>query len=116
MTRGERKQTERRMESVLRGFFGEAFRSVDFCYFRGRGGMLVTYVDFRPEQEVRPKVQELAGEGWNVVVKREYSDLTIMLAMLRLYKENRIAIVDDAGGELRAFNVRVYVNSLMDGY
>lgn len=44
----------------------------------------------------------------------EDSDLTIMLTMLRLYKENRIAVVDYVDGELCAFTVREYVNMVME--
>ena len=114
MKRKERKLFEQRTEDALRGFFGRSFRSVEFCYFCGRGGMIVTYEDFKPEREIKEEVNRLVDEGFNVVLKREYSDLAVMLTMLKLYRENRIAIVDEWEGELRAFAVREYVLRMMD--
>lgn len=114
MTRKERKQFEQRTEEALRGFFGDSYRSAEFCYFRGRGGVLVTYEDFKPEHEIKDEVRQLVNENFNVVLKREYSDLTIMLTMLKLFKENRIAIVDEWNGELRVSQVREYLLRIME--
>ena len=109
----EKRLQEQKIREALEDFFGEAYKGADFCYYRGKGGVLVTYEDFKPESEVKEEVCELVGDGWNVVLKREFSDLTVMLTMLKLYKENRIAIVDVINGELTPFQVRVYVNMLM---
>lgn len=109
----EKRQQEQEIREALEDFFGEAYKEADFCYYRGKKGVLVTYEDFKPEREVKEKVCELVGDGWNVVLKREFSDLTVMLTMLRLYKENRIAVVDVINGELTPYQVRVYVNMLM---
>lgn len=40
----------------------------------------------------------------------------IMLIMLRLYKENRIAVVDECDGELKTFQFREYVDYVKDRY
>lgn len=109
----EKQQQEQKVREALEDFFGEAYKEADFCYYRGKKGVLVTYEDFKPERDVKEKVCELVGDGWNVALKREFSDLTVMLTMLRLYKENRVAIVDVVDGELKPYQVRVYVNMLM---
>ena len=64
-------------------------------------------------EEVKQKLCELLGSEWKVVVKRVYSDLTIMLTMLKLYKENRVAIVDEEDGELKPYTIRAYVYKRM---
>ena len=74
--------------------------------------MFVTYKDCNPEAVVKREVMEAVGPEWKVV-KREFSDVTVMLTMLKLYKENRIAVVDVEEGELRPYAVRTYVNRLM---
>lgn len=109
----ERKEQESRLEDVLRGIFGTSFKEADFCYHRGRKGLLVTYEDFKPESELNAVVQQAVGSEWRVVLKREFSDVSVMLALLKLYKENRVAVVDEVGGELRPFQIRHYVNWLL---
>ena len=116
MTRGERKQMERQAEAALRQCLGDNFREVDFCYWRGSKSMLVVYEDYKSESEAKREVMEAVGPEWKVVVKREFSDMTVMLTMLKLYKENRIAVVDVEEGELRPYEVRAYVNRLMGMY
>lgn len=108
------KQEERQVRGVLDGIFGTSLKEVSFCYFRGSKAILVTYEDFKTEDEAKRLAVDALGSGWNVVVKREYSDLAIMMAMLKMYKGNRIAVADVVEGELRAFPVRVYVNSIME--
>lgn len=109
----EKRQQELKAQEVLVGFLGEAYREADFCYYRGQKAVFVTYEDFKPEEEVKQKLCELLGSEWKVVVKRVYSDLTIMLTMLKLYKENRVAIVDEEDGELRPYTIRAYVYKRM---
>lgn len=109
MTKKERRQQEQAAETVLRGIFGESFKEADFCYYRGNKAVLVTYEDFKPEAEAKRMAVEALGAGWNVVVKREYSDLAIMMAMLKIFKQNRVAVVDEVDGELRPFQIREYV-------
>lgn len=116
MKKQGRKQEEQQVRGVLDGIFGTSLKEVSFCYFRGSKAILVTYEDFKTEDEAKRLAVDALGSDWKVVVKREYSDLTIMLAMLRLYKENRIAIADVVEGELRAFPVRVYLNKVMSRY
>lgn len=115
MKKQGRKQEEQQVRGVLDGIFGTSLKEAEFCYYRGSKAILVTYEDFKTEDEAKRLAVDALGSDWKVVVKREYSDLTIMLTMLRLYKENRIAVADVVEGELRAFPVRVYVNSLMGG-
>lgn len=114
MTRKERRQMECQVEAKIRGCLGNNFKEVDFCYWRGRKSMLVVYEDYKPEDAVKSDVMEAVGPEWKVVVKREFSDVTVMLTMLNLYKENRIAVVDMEDGELRPYTVRAYVNRLME--
>lgn len=109
MTKKERRQQEQKVRGILEDFFGEAYKEADFCYYRGNKAVLVTYEDFKPEEEVKQKLCELLGSGWKVVVKREYSDLAIMMAMLKMFKQNRVAVVDEVDGELRPFQIRHYV-------
>ena len=105
---------ECQVEAKIRGCLGNNFKEVDFCYWRGRKSMLVVYEDYKPEDEAKREVTEAVGSEWKVVVKREFSDVTVMLTMLNLYKENRIAVVDMEDGELRPYTVRAYVNLLME--
>lgn len=111
----ERREQERKLEDALRGIFGASFKEADFCYHRGKKGLLVTYEDFKPESELKPVVQEAVGSEWRVVLKREFSDVAIMLTLLKLYKENRVAVVDIIDGELRPYQIRQYVNWMLTG-
>lgn len=111
----EKRKQEQKIREALEDFFGEAYKGADFCYYRGKKGVLVTYEDFKPEREVKEKVCELVGDGWNVVLKREFSDMAVMLAMLKMYKENRVAVVDEVNGELRPFQIHRYVHWMLTG-
>lgn len=111
----EKRQQEQQVREVLEDFFGEAYREADFCYYRGKKAVLVTYEDFKPEEEVKQSLCELLGSEWRVVVKRVFSDLTVMLTLLKLYKENRVAVVDRVDGELRPYTIREYVWRKMEG-
>lgn len=113
MTRKERRNEEEIVRVALHQCLGNNFKEVDFCYWRGRKSMIVVYEDYKPEDEAKREVTEAVGLEWKVVVKREFSDVTVMLTMLKLYKENRIAVVDVEDGELRPYTVRAYVNRLM---
>lgn len=114
MTKKERRQQEQAAETVLRDIFGESFKEADFCYYRGKKAVLVTYEDFKPEDEAKRMAVDALGSGWNVGVKREYSDLAIMMAMLKMFKQNRVAIVDVEEGELRPYEIREYVLRQME--
>lgn len=110
----EKKRMEQDIRIALHGYFGDSLREVDFCYWRDSRGVLVTYQDFKPESDIKEEVSALVGDGWRVVLKREYGELTIMLTLLKLYKENRVAIVDEINGELRPYQIRHYVYWLLN--
>lgn len=115
MKRTERRQQEQEIEAMLRTILGDSFKEVDFCYYRKNRGMLVTYEDFKPEKDLLEEIRQAVGSEWNVVLKREYSDLAIMMAMLKMFKKNRVAIVDIEEGELRPYQIREYVLRQMEG-
>ena len=105
----ERHQQEQRIREALADFFGDSYREAEFYYSRTKKGILITYDDFKPEREIKEKVADIVGKDWNIVLKREFSDLTIMLTMLKLYKENRVVIVDAEDGKLKPYTIRAYV-------
>ena len=110
----ERRNEEKRVWEALRHLFKDCLVDIEFGYYKHMKGMIVTYEDYKPEDAVKQEVMESVGNDWKVVLKREFSDLSIMMTMLKLYKENRIAVVDEEGGELRPYTVRAYVNRLME--
>ena len=110
----ERHQQEQRIREALTDFFGDSYREAEFYYSRTKKGILITYDDFKPEREIKEKVADIVGKEWNIVLKREFSDLTIMMTLLKLYKENRVVIVEMAAGNLKPYTIRMYVNGLME--
>ena len=109
----ERHQQEQRIREALTDFFGNSYREAEFYYSRTKKGILITYDDFKPEREIKEKVADIVGKDWNIVLKREFSDLTIMMTLLKLYKENRVAIVGEEDGELKPYTIRAYVYKRM---
>ena len=108
--------TKLRQEIIARldKFFGQGVYQVDFAKARGgRLGALVTYTDFLSEHLAGQMLADIIPSEVHVVLKREYGELTIMLTLLKLYKENRVAIVDEINGELRSYQIRHYVYWLL---
>ena len=113
MKQTERKQVQRQIEEAVRGILGDHFISVDFCYYRGGKGIVVTYEDFKPEAEVKEEITKVIEGRWKIITVREYSNENIMHTMLDIYKENRVAVVDVENGELKPYTVQAYVNRMM---
>lgn len=103
----------KKIEDSIRDILGDNFKSVDFYYCQGKREVIVTYVDFKPEPEVKGEIIKRIEEGWDIILQREYSQENIMRTMLDIYNENRIAIVDCENGELKPYTVRSYVNRIM---
>ena len=113
MKQKERKQVQKQIEEAIRGILGEHFINVDFCYYRGGKGIIVTYEDYKPEASVKEEIAKAIEGRWRIIVEREYSNENIMHTMLGVYKENRVAVVDCENGELKPYTVQAYVNRIM---
>ena len=113
MKQNERKQMQKRIEEAVRGILGTHFISVDFCYYRGGKGIVVTYEDYKPEAEVKEEIMKVIEGRWKIITVREFSNENIMHTMLGIYKQNRVAIVDQVNGELKPYTVQAYVNRIM---
>ena len=109
----ERKQIQKQIEDAIRSILGDHFISVDFCYYRGGRGIVVTYEDFKPEAEVKEEITKVIEGRWRIITVREFSNENIMHTMLGIYKENRVAVVDQENGELKPYTVQAYVNRMM---
>lgn len=115
MKQTERKQVQRQIEEAVRAILGDHFISVDFCYYRGGKGIVVTYEDYKPEAEVKEEITKVMEGRWRIITVREFSNENIMHTMLGIYKQNRVAVVDQENGELKPYTVQGYVNGIMDG-
>ena len=113
MKKNQLKKEEQRVQSVLAGIFGNSLKELDFGHIGKRNGIIITYSDFKTEGEMKPIVQKALGNGWLVVLKREYSDWSIAQAMLQLYKENKVSICSTVDGTIRCEPVRIYINQLL---
>lgn len=109
----ERRNEEKRVWEALRHLFKDCLVDIEFGYYKHMKGMIVTYEDYKPEDAVKQEVMESVGNDWKVVLKREFSDLSIMMTMLKLYKENRVIIVDCHDGKLCHYKIREFANRLM---
>ena len=113
MKQKERKQVQKQIEEAVRGILGDHFISVDFCYYRGGKGIIITYEDYKPEVSVKEEIAKAVEGRWKIITVREYSNENIMHTMLGVYKQNRVAIVDQVNGELKPYTVQAYVNRIM---
>lgn len=110
----ERQQVEEQIGYALQKVFGEYLLNVNFQYCRGRNSVNIHYEDFKPEKEVKRILKSVIPSQWTVVTHRKFSNESIMKIMLNLYNQNSVAIVEMKAGKLIPFDIKSYVNGMMD--
>lgn len=114
MKRDNKNREEQRVSEILQGIFNESLKDVEFCYWKNWKGIIVTYEDFKTEIELKEQVQQAVGDDWKVLLKRVYSDLSIMVAMLEVYEKNEISVIQGGADDVRVEKIRAYVNSILE--
>ena len=110
----EKKRLEREVLDKVTPLFEGSLKSVDFGYFKNSKAVLLTYTDFKSTDELKGAVAAVLGDEWTLVLKHEFSDASIALAMLKMYQENRVSVCHTEDGDVRCDPVRIYVNGLLE--
>lgn len=78
----------RELRKRLNAYFGNVRNEIIFVSRKESPAIYVEYEDFHSERHVEADIRRIAGDGWNVIVKRECSE-SLMRRVDRLLFGNR---------------------------
>lgn len=78
----------RELRKRLNAYFGNVRNEIIFVSRKESPAIYVEYEDFHSERHVEADIRRIAGDGWNIIVKRECSE-SLMRRVDRLLFGNR---------------------------
>lgn len=78
----------RELRKRLNAYFGNVRNEIIFVNRKESPAIYVEYEDFHSERHVEADIRRIAGDGWNIIVKRECSE-SLMRRVDRLLFGNR---------------------------
>lgn len=75
----------RELRKRLNAYFGSVKNEIIFVSRKTSPAIYVEYEDFHSERHVEADIRRIAGDGWNIIVKRECSESLMRRVDLLLF-------------------------------